>query len=58
MDQPICGHLNDHSSVACVTIVQTSEGCPTYLQDRPQICNVPGKMLAINTHTHTHRIQP
>lgn len=46
VDQPVCGHLNNHSAVACGNNLHAPEGCPADTQDCPQICNVPGKRFA------------
>lgn len=52
MDQPVCGHLDYHSPVACSDHVHAPEGHPAFNQDHPQVRHVPGKRAggALNTH--------
>lgn len=43
MDQPICGHPNNHSSVACCDHVHAPEDYPADPSHHPEVCHVPGK---------------
>lgn len=43
MDQPICGHLDNHRPVACCHHVHAPEDNIEVNQDRPKIRHVPGK---------------
>lgn len=42
MDQPIRGHLDNHSPVACGDHVHAPEDYPADAQDHPQVRHVPG----------------
>ncbi len=42
MDQPIRGHLDNHSPVACGDHIHAPEDYPSDTQDRPQVRHVPG----------------
>lgn len=52
MDQPVCGHLDNHSPVARCDHVHAPESYLADTQDRPQVRHVPGKGTrdALNTH--------
>lgn len=41
MDQPICGHLDDHRPVARGDHVHAPEDDPAHNQDHPQVRHVP-----------------
>lgn len=51
MDQPICGHLDNHRPVACCDHVHAPEACLADTKNHPQVCHVPGKTQEKLQHT-------